>query len=244
MRLETTVLEQIILRCEVPDVTNLQRRLKNLTQRLTQPIPVSDAVLRRLSQKLEETLVVDLFRDTTNRIETNLKSLFGGQTGLCEFRNHFLPARHLELATGVLNLDEPYRSYGLRLLRKRWGNVHWDLENEPFNRRFLDRLAARGIQIEPWLSLRACQVTIEGQTSPWTLSFESDEVETLLMGYYFGTCLSPDDCNFFSAVVNAIDINKRVLYARDATGKVMGRALFAIGDAGTVLVFVMWRRES
>jgi hypothetical protein len=64
------------------------------------------------------------------------------------------------------------------------------------------------------------------------------------MGYYFGTCLSPGDINFFSAVANAVDINKRVVYARDANGEVVGRCLFALGDAGTIVVFRPYCHDS
>ena len=70
-----------------------------------------------------------------------------------------------------------------------------------------------------------------------TLAFETNPLEVLLMGYHFETCLSPNEFNFFSAVVNAVDINKRVLYARDAQGKVVGRCLFALSDEGTLVTF-------
>ena len=69
------------------------------------------------------------------------------------------------------------------------------------------------------------------------MRFERDEVEKLLMGHYFDTCLSTDGCNFFSAVANAVDVNKQVLYARDERGRVVGRCLFALGDAGSIMTF-------
>jgi hypothetical protein len=69
------------------------------------------------------------------------------------------------------------------------------------------------------------------------MRFERDEVEMLLMGYHFDTCLSTDGCNFYSAIANAVDVNKQVLYARDGRGRVSGRCLFALGDAGSVMTF-------
>ncbi len=233
LRTEIAVLERRVW--QQPTEMKLQRRLDNLMERLNQPRPVSAAELHRTQQKLEDALLWDVFRDSCARIESNLVQFLGGRTGLRDLGKRTISPRHLELVRGIFNLEEPYRAYGLRLLRKRWGNVAWDLEEEPANRRFLDGLKARGVRTESWLNSRVCQVAIEGQPRPWTLAFESNEVEQLLMGYYFDTCLSPNGFNFFSAVANGIDINRRVLYARDWRGQVMGRCLFAIGDAGTIV---------
>eukprot|EP00456_Euglypha_rotunda_P055506 TRINITY_DN451_c0_g1_i5.p1 TRINITY_DN451_c0_g1~~TRINITY_DN451_c0_g1_i5.p1 ORF type:complete len:1140 (-),score=201.46 TRINITY_DN451_c0_g1_i5:4204-7623(-) len=222
---------------QVPIELKRQRRLANLQQRLHLPRPVSESEISRLQQQLADALVVDLFHDAQTRIVTRLTKLLGGNANLKEFSRHLSPVRHLELVRGILNLNEPYRTFGLRLLRKCWGNVPWDLQQETPNRRFLDALVARGLHIEPWLSDRELIVTGSDQHSRLSLTFESNEAEQLLMGYYFGTCLSPGDINFFSAVANATDINKRVVYARDPKGEVVGRCLIAIGDAGTIVAF-------
>lgn len=252
-------------RLSSPLPVNLQKRLENLSSRLHHSRCPSDVALIRMQGRLHEALMNDVFQDAGSRIEASLTGFFDRRGDSNPIASQRLPvpeeldcdrytktrrvhgavprskppvaAHHLLLIQEILKLDEPFRKYGMRLLRRRWGNVRWDLEQEPQNRRFLDGLLARGIRTEPWFSSRECQIAVEGQDRPWTLALESDEVEQLLMGYHFSTCLSPGDINFFSAVSNAIDINKRVLYARDWQGHVMGRCLIAIGDTGGIVVF-------
>lgn len=221
----------------VPEAIKRKRRLQNLTRRLEAPILVSDATVSRLSSELDQALQLDLFQQTKTQIESRVMALLAGSSGVRTFAYHRLPPSHVELVRGVLELSEPYRTYALRLLRHEWGGVEWDLLQEPANLRFLQGLAARGIRAQPWLSSRTRRVPTGEDQPEFTLAFESRPVEKLLMGYHFGTCLSPDGCNFFSAVVNAIDINKRILYGRDAKGDVIGRCLFAIGDADTIVAF-------
>lgn len=217
----------------VPPAVRQQRRLQNLRQRLNEPVVVSEAAIAGLHQKLHEALMLDLFRDTVSRLTDGLaKSL-----GVKDACPQTLPMRYLELIRGILDLNAPYRGFGLRLLKACWGQAEWDPRQEPRNRRFLEGMVARGLRVEPWLSDRKRQLPATDQHPTLTLAFASNEAEMLLMGYYFGTCLSPDDCNFYSAIANAIDVNKQVLYARDPQGDVVGRCLIAIGDAGALVVF-------
>src|SRR5262249_31475274 len=44
-------------------------------------------------------------------------------------------------------------------------------------------------------------------------------------------CLSFGNCNAFSTVANACELNKRVIYATDSAGRVIGRKLIGINDA-------------
>jgi hypothetical protein len=57
------------------------------------------------------------------------------------------------------------------------------------------------------------------------------------MGFHFGTCLSPQNTNFFSTIANAIDVNKQVVYGKTPSGRVIGRCLFALADNGTILTY-------
>jgi hypothetical protein len=69
------------------------------------------------------------------------------------------------------------------------------------------------------------------------LHLETDPLRVLQMGNYFGTCLSAGDFNAFSTVPNAAEQNKRVLYARDAAGRVIGRKLVGVTTEGTLVGF-------
>ncbi len=73
-----------------------------------------------------------------------------------------------------------------------------------------------------------------------TLSFEDDLQEILRMGTRFGTCLSFGGCNSHSPAAVALDANKRVLHARDASGKIIARQLLALTDDGALVCFAVY----
>jgi hypothetical protein len=56
------------------------------------------------------------------------------------------------------------------------------------------------------------------------------------MGQYFGSCLSlaknHGGCNGWAAVVQTMDANKNVIYAKNADGKYVGRNRTALTDRG------------
>ncbi|HLY09461.1 MAG TPA: hypothetical protein VKW04_09185 [Planctomycetota bacterium] len=69
------------------------------------------------------------------------------------------------------------------------------------------------------------------------LSVETDPFEILFMGEYgFASCLSLRGSNAWSAVSNAIDIDKAIVWAREPGGNVVGRRLLALTPRG-VLTF-------
>jgi len=72
------------------------------------------------------------------------------------------------------------------------------------------------------------------------LDLEDDPLEIFRMGGHFQTCLSPGAFNYYSVFANAADINKRVLYARDApgaAGRIVGRCRLAFTAHGELLSF-------
>jgi hypothetical protein len=213
------------------------KRLENLRQRLSHPEKVSPAVVERLKRKLHEAACRQVFHILLQRVLASIEQFLHARIGGQRVCRELSVPRQLELVSCLLRLHEPYRDFGLRLLRKCWGDTDWDQTKEPANERFLETLESRGIQVAPWLQNRSVRIEAAGHRHPLTISFSPNEVETMLMGYYFGTCLSPGNVNFFSAVANAVDINKRVVFARTATGQVVGRCLLALGDSGTLMTF-------
>jgi hypothetical protein len=57
------------------------------------------------------------------------------------------------------------------------------------------------------------------------------------MGNYFDTCLSYGRFNAHSTVANACELNKRVIYARDGAGRVVGRKLIGVNSDGKLVGF-------
>jgi hypothetical protein len=68
-----------------------------------------------------------------------------------------------------------------------------------------------------------------------TLEVETDLFHVLFMGEYgFASCLSLRGINVWSAVSNAIDLDKAVVWARDPAGNIVGRRLIALTPHGLV----------
>jgi hypothetical protein len=69
------------------------------------------------------------------------------------------------------------------------------------------------------------------------LTVETDPFEILFMGEYgFASCLSLRGSNSWSAVSNAIDLDKAIVWAKEPGGNVVGRRLLALTPGG-ILVF-------
>ena len=135
------------------------------------------------------------------------------------------------------------RELGLRVLRERLGPRPWDLRAAPANARWLSRLSRLGVDPRPWLEGIGTWVRAARDGRVVLLSLEDDPLAVLQMGAPFATCLAPGDFNYFSAVSNAADLNKRVLYARDPQGRVLGRCLLAISPRGELLAYRPYARD-
>jgi hypothetical protein len=82
------------------------------------------------------------------------------------------------------------------------------------------------------LAEQAPDSDFEGKIS---IEVETDPIQVLFMGEYgFASCLSLRGANVWSAVSNAIDIDKAILWARDPAGNIVGRRLVALTPEGVV----------
>ena len=126
-----------------------------------------------------------------------------------------------------------------RLLRAHLnGDAANDLAAHPANAAFLRALTDRGADARAWRSRfprrYPCPHVPGGAAHLWA---ETDPLPILQMGNYFHTCLSATGFNAFSTVANAADANKRVVYARDGQGRIIGRKLIGITEAGALVGF-------
>lgn len=227
--------ELAALRHRADDV-RIARRITNLEQRLRAPPRLSQSKLDKLRAKLEraaERADFDAWeRQLAERTDVALAE-FLGVPQRPEWANG---ERNLALVAALTELPPDFSALGQQLLRVRCGSRPWDLRDHPANRRFLEQLRARGVNVDPWVDGIGPRA-FGGESDPLTLALEDDPLEVLRMGAYFETCLAPRAFNFFSAVTNAADINKRVLYARNSLGQVRGRCLLALTDAGDIVTF-------
>lgn len=224
-------------------IERLRKRAENLRRRLADTAPVSPRRLENLARKLtlraEREIVERYMLACRNAVVPALESRFGVPVPV----ERLFVDSHPRVLAGVLGLRPPARDWGLRLLLYALQDSECDFRDEPENARFLASLRARGIRVEPWLD-GSIEITAEtGAGVQYTLAFTRDVMDILLMGDRFNTCLSPNSFNFFSAITNAIDINKRVLYGKTRTGRVIGRALFALGSQGELLSYNRYAHE-
>ena len=237
LRTEIAAINERLAGAEPAALPRLRRRLVNLERRLTEPPTPSARKLESLLRKLAESIRVH----TVDAWQARLDARIAATVGPLLFGKQDLPSWLLETPCShvlphLLTLTGHSKRLAVRLLRARAGPYPWDLRDAPNNRAFISTLDRRDLDTRPWLD----GIGIHAFDTPLGRLFmqlERDPLEALMMGQHFGTCLSAGAFNFFSAVTNAADINKRVVYGRDQHGVVVGRSLFALTDEGHIVTF-------
>jgi hypothetical protein len=72
------------------------------------------------------------------------------------------------------------------------------------------------------------------------IAVEKDALEALKLGTYVGSCLGRGGNLEYSAAAIVLDVNKHVVYARDARGTVIGRQVVAISEAEQLVCFAVY----
>jgi len=215
---------------------HLARRRANLVARLEAPRPLAPARLARLALDIERSARAAALDHWLAALERAALAAFPRAFGLAAAPAWLTSREHRAVLIAAIGLGRESRRLVRRLFAARAGEPPWDLRAEPANRAFLTRLGRRRVATGPWLD-GIGSIRFDDPSGALHLALEPDPLEVLRMGEHFGTCLSPGGENFYSAVVNAVDINKRVVYGRDASGAVVGRCLLALTDAGHILTF-------
>lgn len=143
----------------------------------------------------------------------------------------------LDLLVGVLalgtdtNADPALVRRSLEAARRGRRTVDW-----PENREWLNRAHGR-ISLEPWLAGFDETRQVGEETIRYVTEFNL--VRAAHMGTWFGTCLSLGDKGFnrASALTNAIEVNRLVVYGLDVRGNVVARKLVAVSSDWTLLGF-------
>ena len=124
-----------------------------------------------------------------------------------------------------------------RLLGAHWRGDTDYVWNHPQTR--LWRQKHPGIDWEIWRG----GLTVEGMTDTGvavTLTVENDPLEALKLGTYVGSCLGLGGDFAYSAAAVVLDVNKQVVYARDARGTVVGRQLVALSEDRKLVCFYVY----
>ncbi|MDH5749411.1 MAG: hypothetical protein OEY85_08870 [Rhodospirillales bacterium] len=120
------------------------------------------------------------------------------------------------------------------------GDNHY-IENHPETRKWFSN--HKNIDVNLWnRGILFCRRT--EKHGPVRIELESDPLEILKMGTYVGSCLSLGGHYAYSAVAVLLDLNKQVLYARNAEGKVIGRQLIAISKNDRLVCFSVYPEKA
>ncbi len=96
-------------------------------------------------------------------------------------------------------------------------------------------------QVDALRSLRGQELAAQKTGKKIIIQSEFDPLEVLQMGNHVaGSCLATEGSNFWSAVVNAVEVNKRILWAKDVRGTILGRVLIAVDENNNVVRFATY----
>jgi hypothetical protein len=139
-----------------------------------------------------------------------LRDLFSRQFSNKRTFRHFLK----EYVAGNVNYLQHHP------LTLRWAKCHPNISLERWT---------RGIHLESY------------EEKPFVIiNLEQEPLEALKLGTYVGSCLGVGGLCTYSAAAVMLDINKQVLYARDANGVVLARQLLAISKDEQLVAFEVY----
>ena len=219
------------------EAPGMSKRLANLEAVLAKSPKTPSA--KRL-ENLEEKLKACIGRMAPLALETDLS---GAVLESVHIRGRERFTRFgdtaIDILMAILSLrDRAQRELGIAVWKQGLRQGPWELMTDhPVNANFVEKMTGKGISLEPWMNPAAPRDMPTANGKTYSVGISMDPLDILLMGEHFKSCLSLHGGNFFSTITNAVDINKRVLYAREPGGTVAGRCLLALTDEGTILTF-------
>ena len=124
---------------------------------------------------------------------------------------------------------------GLRRLLRSLARGQWRwVRDHPASRRWL--AAHPRVSPEIWLGPRSREVEVSALGTV-QLRLEDDPLEVLRAGTLAGTCLGLGGLCDDSPAALALDVNKRVVFARDGGGRFLGRQILAISEDEQLVCF-------
>jgi len=212
-----------------------QRGRLMLLSKRRPPRPLSPEQQARVAEKLAEAgdlLLCQLLANEADRcLRQRLRRLVGDDADQVEMSEEVRNA--VRLYSG---LKENRRV--LRRLLKAWfeGERDW-VQNHPANRDWLNRAREAGKDLDAWL--RGWRKNFR-KPRRLRLYISQDPLEVLQMGQLFGSCLRIGGEFSHSAVANAVDVNKHVIYARDENDQIVARRLIAIDSKFRLVCFAIY----
>jgi|GEM_PF-1852557 len=219
------------------EAPGMAERLANLEAVLARgPKKPSARRLKNLGDKLEACVG----RNAPATLESDLSTAvlkavgFNDREALPRFQDIAI-----DILMAILGVKDPgQRELGIALWKEGLKAGPWvSMQDHPANKAFVKRMKDIGVRMDPWLAPPPPSDMPTANGKIFRLGITLDPFDILMMGEHFQSCLSLHGGNFYSTITNAVDINKRVIYARDPAGKVAGRCLLALTDQGRIQTF-------
>jgi len=144
------------------------------------------------------------------------------------------PVRH---ALQMERLADDNRRALRKFLRAYWDGRPYYIEDHPQTRRWL--AAHPRLDLDVWRQGVSYQREVEA-FGPVSLTVEQDPLEALKLGTHVGSCLGLGGGFTHSAAATVLDINKQVVYARDARGTVLARQVVALAEDDRLVCFSVY----
>jgi len=150
---------------------------------------------------------------------------------VCEIDDRW---RHALKLTRQMEVNRP----ALRKFLAAYGSGHGDyILTHPLSRQWLSRHPELSIALWTTGIVHSAETARFGRV---TIRLEADPLEVLRLGTYAGSCLGLGGILQYSAAAAVLDINKRVVYARDCHGAVVGRQILAYSEDGRLVCFSVY----
>ncbi len=140
-----------------------------------------------------------------------------------------------------LHTLEDHRRRGRALVRRLLQGVPGTKQHHPANLRWLREQLGPGATL--WTHGLHWTEEVAG-VGIVTLKFEQDALEVLHMGDHAGSCLGSGGWHQYAALTNALEVNKQVLHARNARGRIIGRQLLAISEERKLVCFSVYPHDA
>lgn len=217
-------------------------RRANLHARLSVMRPISPRRMTNLMAKIEANIFEHTVRKLKSERITALRAKFL-MIGIRDIPKQLFQSPYTEILPAILELEQPIRSVGLKVLAKGIQGPELFLD-EPENRRYVERVTRLGVDLRAWLQPTTTVEATRKDGTRYRVAFATSSLEIFLMGYHFQTCLSPDNINFYSTIGNVADVNKRVIFGRTNDGTVVGRCLVCLNERGQIQAFHRYSHDA
>lgn len=235
---ERKYLEAIMANSENAD-QKLRKRILNIEKRFADPDKHLALMAARVQEKLEYHVADQIFIRAEKIVlaaySKRISDIIGFDPKIDSFDNDLFYAALLWLELTC------NKSLLRKLLKARMQNDHGWTMRQAGNKQFLSAMKERGIDCSAWLMENSASFSAPfAHGGKVRLHMEQDPLKVLRMGHYFNTCLRFGGVNSFSAVTNAVDLNKRVIYACDVRGNIIARKLVCISTENKLLGYNLY----